>query len=204
MFGVPGYTLELWNPSHAPKRPPLSGISILAGSGALAGALAVVSLVAGVGNGRSAEVAASLEAEVAAARDRVAALESRAAAEPDPRLAVRIDALRSERAEHARVLEALEGTQAGTRRGLSPLLEGLARRDRESVWLQRIAIANGGRRLALEGGALDAEQVPVWLSGLSGEAAFSGKEFRTFQIEQPQDDGPGVRFSLATELEGPS
>ncbi len=96
------------------------------------------------------------------------------------------------------VLNLLTGDSAGNRSGFSGHLEGLARRPLRGLWLTGIAIADGGRHLALSGNALSPDLLPRYLEMLGDEPAFAGQEFQTLQMERPTPDATTIEFQLRT------
>ncbi|MDX1625215.1 MAG: hypothetical protein R3323_01765 [Wenzhouxiangellaceae bacterium] len=79
-------------------------------------------------------------------------------------------------------------------------LAALGRHHPEGLWLTAIVLADHGRSLALDGRALEAGRIPVFLDGLREAAALDGLSFRALAIEAA-DDGDGVRFRVETDPE---
>lgn len=104
----------------------------------------------------------------------------------------------------ARVKMLSDMTQRGSNRdaSFSHLLAGLARQDLEAIWLQRIAFSQGGGAITLEGRALDPEAIPEYLRRLGRESGFASRRFRTFAVDRGDGSEQGLRFRLASSLEG--
>ncbi|NNL67633.1 MAG: hypothetical protein HKP30_15390 [Myxococcales bacterium] len=197
---APGVShFQMWNPTLAAPPVLLSGRTLLKGSGLFTAGLVAVSLIGAWQNGRTQATVAGIEAQLAAEESRVSLGEARGARGPDQALAAEIAALRSERARKTRVLDALSGGNLGNLAGFSPALEALARKRTPNVWLDRITLRDGGRSIALAGAATAPEEVPSWLSSLSGEPFFERKSFQAFELGPPAAGEPGVRFSIDSE-----
>lgn len=192
---------QMWNPALAAPSVPLSGRTLLKASGVFTIALVAVSLIGAWQNARTQRTVAEIEAQLSAEESRVALGEARNQRGPDRALAAEIAALRSERAHKTNVLAALSGGSLGNLTGFSPALEALARQRTQSVWLERITIRDGGRSVALAGSATAPEEVPSWLSSLSGEPFFQRKSFQAFELSPPATGEAGVRFSIDSQRE---
>ncbi len=68
--------------------------------------------------------------------------------------------------------------------GFAARLESLARRQLDGLWLRKIVIASGDRRLALEGAATDPRLVPAYLAALGEERALDGARFDHLAIHR--------------------
>lgn len=114
----------------------------------------------------------------------------------DPALLEEIVARERELADKRRVLNLLSGETLGNTGGFSEQLAALGRSHSAGLWLQRIELQDGGRRLALEGRAIAAELVPEFLDELEGEDAFNGVAFNQVALRDVTDE-LGVGFVLA-------
>lgn len=95
------------------------------------------------------------------------------------------------------LLDLLRELGLGDTTGFSRYLLSLARQQFNGLWLTRITLSASGKHTVLEGRALDAESVPLYLQNLSEEPPFVGKGFTQFAIERPEDLGSGVvTFSM--------
>lgn len=101
------------------------------------------------------------------------------------------------------LLERLTGDSLGNTAGFSAHLAGLGRHPPDGLWLQRIHLAAGGRRLGLEGSVTRAELLPRYLNALSGEPAFAGTRFDSFSLHRPEDASGPMQFRLATPCYDP-
>ena len=109
-----------------------------------------------------------------------------------------LQALRAELSAKQRLVDYLESGRFGTRGGFSAYLEGLARTTVEGLWLDRVELRAGARRIRLGGHALAPERVPGFLEGLAARETFSGYRFRTVRIDRAED-GERLDFLLASE-----
>lgn len=110
--------------------------------------------------------------------------------------------LRRELAAKRRLIRHLDERAPGTGPAFSAYLEGLARSTAESLWLQRVELHDGGRRMRLAGHALAPEEVPALLDRLASLPAFRGHSFRTLRIDRAADDGGRLDFLLASDRNG--
>ena len=90
------------------------------------------------------------------------------------------------------------GAGAGTGAAFSTILTGLARQDVDGLWLTRIELDEAGAHVALEGRALEAEEIPRFLRRLGREPAFEDRRFRQLEILRSDDGAAGLAFRLAT------
>ena len=70
--------------------------------------------------------------------------------------------------------------------GFSAHIKGLARQHRGDLWLDGIALNQGGRIVTLQGGSDDPAAVVRYLRRLGQEPAFAGLEFHTVSIARPE------------------
>lgn len=80
--------------------------------------------------------------------------------------------------------------------GILQLLDGLARNQRQGVWLRRIQLADGGRNIALDGSAVRPELVPQYLESLGEKGVLAGQVFSRLKLARLQEQPGQVDFSL--------
>ena len=143
-------------------------------------------------------------ASLEAARDRaLAELEADRVPSPDgarPDPGAELDALRARRDLDLALLRDVErrGAAAGTGAAFSTILTGLARQDVDGLWLTRIELDEAGAHVALEGRALEAEEIPRFLRRLGREPAFEDRRFRQLELLRSDDGAAGLALRLAT------
>ncbi len=104
-------------------------------------------------------------------------------------------------AERQAVLEMIQGSTLGDTEGFSRHLRALARQDVEGVWLTHIVLSALGDKTRLEGRAIRAELIPLYVQELTAEAPFAKQRFNRFQIDSPVDDNEtALRFSMDSEV----
>jgi hypothetical protein len=64
-------------------------------------------------------------------------------------------------------------------------MEALARRHVEGLWIDKLVLSGTNGSMRLEGNALNADTVPVYLRSLAQENVLSGTRFDEFVIERP-------------------
>ena len=167
-----------------------------------AAVLVLLSLYVGFASWRAGQLRAEVS-DLEARRDLlVAEIDQRvsaalaAGAETDPE--AEIAALTAERDARRSILRDM--TQRTSRRdaSFSRLLDGLARQDVESIWLERIRFSSGGDAIEIEGRSLTPEAIPRYLRRLGNDAGFRDRRFRTFLLERPDGRNGAIAFRLAT------
>lgn len=118
----------------------------------------------------------------------------------NPQLDHQLTRLTAERAGKARAVAVLSDGVFGNTNGFSTYFAGLAHQHIEGLWLTGLSIADGGQQLSISGRTVDAPLVPRYLQQLAGEAAFNGREFKTFQMARGADTAL-IDFSLHTAAE---
>ena len=104
-------------------------------------------------------------------------------------------------AERQAVLNLIQGSTLGDTKGFSRHLRALSRQDLDGLWLNHIALSAMGDKTRLEGKAVRAELIPLYVQGLATEAPFANQRFHYFQIENPADDGEtAVSFSMGSDV----
>jgi hypothetical protein len=120
----------------------------------------------------------------------------------DQRLLDQLAELERELADKTQVLNLLSGETLGNTQGFAGQLAALGRRHPSGLWLQRILVADGGRRLELRGQALEAQLLPNFLDALQNESVLSGMAFETVALStDPTGMSDIVDFVLATGCE---
>lgn len=99
-------------------------------------------------------------------------------------------------AERQAALSLIQGTSLGDTKGFSRHLRALARQDIDGVWLTHIVLSALGDQTRIEGRAVRAELIPLYVQNLTAEPAFEKQRFHRFQIENPDDDDPWLTFSM--------
>ncbi len=104
-------------------------------------------------------------------------------------------------AERQAALNLIQGTSLGDTHGFSRHLRALSRQDIDGLWLNHIALSAMGDKTRLEGRAIRAELIPLYVQGLASEKPFAKQRFHHFQIENPVDDGEtAVSFSMDSDV----
>lgn len=70
----------------------------------------------------------------------------------------------------------------GNTQGYAEYFRAFARQHMPGIWLTGLSIDHGGRDIAVEGRALNAEMVPGYIAKLSGEAVLRGRTFNSLRI----------------------
>ncbi|MGI9202944.1 MAG: hypothetical protein ACR2Q3_02970 [Woeseiaceae bacterium] len=103
-------------------------------------------------------------------------------------------------AERQAVLNLIQGTTLGDTVGFSRHLRALARQDVEGVWLTSLTLSAQGDKTRLEGRAIRAELIPVYVQDVTAETPFAEQRFHRFRIDNPADDNESVlHFSMNSD-----
>lgn len=139
------------------------------------------------------------EQQVAA---RMTELTNRLSADRNPdALAAEVAALEADLAARRTVLARIGQRDAGSNRGFSAQLAGLARQSLDGLWLTGVHLEQGGSRVGLEGNTVTPALLPRYIQKLDQEAAFDGVRFESMRIYRREDTGRYVGFRLASERE---
>jgi hypothetical protein len=104
-------------------------------------------------------------------------------------------------------LQALNTGDLGNTAGFSEFLAALGRQAQSGIWLTRIQVDDAGNGLLVEGRALRAELLPVYLRALSREPMMQGRRVTEMKVSaatgKPGDGEPAgfVQFSIAAPRE---
>ena len=103
-------------------------------------------------------------------------------------------------AERQAVLNLIQGSTLGDAEGFSRHLRALSRQAIDGLWLTHIALSAMGDKTRLEGRAIRAELIPVYVQGLASELPFAEQRFHHFQIDSPVEDETALSFSMDSDL----
>lgn len=104
-------------------------------------------------------------------------------------------------AERQAVLNLIQGSTLGDTKGFSRHMRALARQDIDGLWLTHIVLSALGDKTRLEGRAIRAELIPLYVQGLTLEAPFAEQRFHHFQIDSPaEDEGTALLFSMDSDV----
>ena len=103
-------------------------------------------------------------------------------------------------AERQAVLNLIQGSTLGDAEGFSRHLRALSRQAIDGLWLTHIALSAMGDKTRLEGRAIRAELIPVYVQGLASELPFAEQRFHHFQIDSPVGDEIALSFSMDSDL----
>lgn len=107
------------------------------------------------------------------------------------------------------VLNMVVDSSLGDIDGFSRYLTSLARMETDGLWLSRIRLSAMGDNTQLEGQALRAELIPMYLQRLALEDPFADQRFYEFLIDRPVEEEGGtkrasrdvVTFSVSSDAE---
>jgi len=140
-----------------------------------------------------------LEQDVRTLGTQLAKLESQGSGEAGSRLLENeIARLDNELVKRKQVQNVLSSQSIGNADGMSGYLEAFARQHVQGMWLTRIAVANGGKRLDLNGKTLSSELVPAYMEKLAGERLLNGMSFDVMELIRPVERSNQLEFYIST------
>lgn len=113
------------------------------------------------------------------------------------------DQLATELGHKRHALAALSRSELGNTTGFSPQFMGLARQRLPGLWLTRIDLSTGGRRLELHGVTLSEDLLPRYLALLGSEPIFKGTRFGHAQLTRPDELEREIQFELRSQDPAP-
>lgn len=103
--------------------------------------------------------------------------------------------------ERQAVLNLIQGSTLGDTQGFSRHMRALARQDIDGLWLTHVVLSALGDKTRLEGRAIQAELIPLYVQGLTAETPFAEQRFHRFQIDSPaEDEGSALKFSMDSDV----
>lgn len=103
-------------------------------------------------------------------------------------------------AERQTVLAMIQGSTFGDTKGFSRHLRALARQDVDGIWITHLVLSALGDKTRIDGRAIRAELIPLYVQNLTAEPAFAQQRFHRFQIDNPvDDDDPALTFSMNSQ-----
>lgn len=124
--------------------------------------------------------------------------------EPSTALESRIETLLQRRSELVDSLDALERRRPAAQARLHEQFDALARSRPHGLWLTHLYMGEQDGSLSLQGRALAARLVPLFLQALTAEPLMTGTGFRRVRVEESTDSMPGVTFLISTRPEDES
>jgi MSHA biogenesis protein MshI len=104
-------------------------------------------------------------------------------------------------AQRQAVLSLMQGNRLGDTKGFSRHLRALARQDIDGIWLTHVELSARGDNTRLEGRALRAELIPLYVQELTAEPAFAQQRFLRFEIDNPVDNKQqALTFSMDSQV----
>jgi hypothetical protein len=129
--------------------------------------------------------AATLEAQLQAARDESVALGTQMSNQkPDPKLELAIAATNELLEVRKKILAAL-GQDTAASSGYADYLQGLARQSVTGLWLTEFSVGANDKHMELRGRTLDPALVPEYIRRLNAEPAFRNHRFAALTLSIP-------------------
>ena len=181
--------LNLYHPRYLKQRDPFGLGPVLAATLVFYLLLAIIAGWAWLDVSQRETLAATAEAQLKAARTRVAAeMQAATTIKPSAQLLAEAENVEELLRRREGILRLLEGGAIGTTAGFAEYLRALARQAPEGLWLTGFSVAAGGD-IRIEGSTLQAAAVPEYIGRLGREKAFQGKSFAALAMQRPPKSG---------------
>ena len=193
--------INLFPPELRPQGRVLTATSMLKAAGALLVLLSVIYLFADSGLRdieREIEIVARQEAAAVDQLENLGSLITAITGEKS--WAEQLDEVSHVLREREAVLTLIQGTTLGDTDGFSRHLRALARQDIDGIWLTYIALSALGDKTRLEGRAIRAELIPLYVQDLTAEPPFARQRFHQFQINGQDDEQTALTFSMDSQM----
>lgn len=92
------------------------------------------------------------------------------------------------------ILKLVQGPALGETEGFARHLRAMSRQDIDGIWLTFIGLSGDGLATRIEGRALKAEFIPMYVQNLTDELPFSSQRFQQFEIDSTLDPATASLF----------
>ncbi|NHQ90049.1 PilN domain-containing protein [Janthinobacterium lividum] len=193
--------INLFNPQFELKKHHMSARTASLGLGGLALVLLALGVLAQQAMAsleqREAGVKAAL-AQVEAKRDQI--LRDYPLRKKDPALAQELEAVEAQRQLLQNASSVLDSGKLGNTLGYAGYFRALAQARVDGVWLTGVDIVGAGNDFGLQGRALHASLLPVYITRLGQQEVLKGKSFASLDIGQPEQPAGAVVEGKAASL----
>ena len=117
---------------------------------------------------------------------------------PSPQSASELESIDSLLAGRNEVISVLKSGVLGDTKGVSEYFRGFARQSVDGLWLTGLPVVGAGNDISIEGRALRADLVPIYIQRLGREESLRGHGFATLSVQPP----PAVSLSGETRQTG--
>jgi hypothetical protein len=180
--------INLYNPALLAKPDFFSGRTILI-------TLSTLCIVLLLANGATAYLASRASAREQLSSSRLAQIQAEitrltqelSARKPSPQLTAEMESLDALLAARNEVIGVLKSGVLGDTKGVSEYFRAFARQTVDGLWLTGFTVVGAGNDISIEGRALRADLVPVYLQRLRREDALRGRGFATLSVQPPTE-----------------
>ncbi len=117
---------------------------------------------------------------------------------PSPQLTTELESIESLLAGRNEVISVLKSGALGDTKGVSEYFRAFARQSVDGLWLTGFTVVGAGNDISIEGRALRADLVPIYIQRLGREESLRGHGFATLSVQAP----PAVSLSGETRETG--
>ena len=105
-----------------------------------------------------------------------------------PQILAEIEKTRSVLQTRRATMHLLELGELGNMQGFSRMFLAFSRQYRPGLWLTGLTVTQGGSEIEIRGRALDAGQLPAYMTRLADEPAFRGRRFAALDLRDSKLD----------------
>jgi hypothetical protein len=175
--------INLFNPIFRKQKKYFSSVTMAQGLAIICVACALLALDAARRTRALSTQAASIDALLLARQERLAEFRVRyAPRQKSATLAAEIAAAQLELSMLANAQATVARGGFGDTRGFSSYFRAFARQSVDGLWPTGLTIASGGNQLGVQGNALQADLVPLYMRRLASEPVMQGKAFSSLEI----------------------
>jgi len=180
--------INLYNPALIPKPDLLSGRIILITLSTLCIALLLAYGATAYMASRAAALEQLSSSRLAQMQSEITRLTQEVSGrKPSPQLNAELESLDALLAGRNEVIGVLKSGALGDTKGVSEYFRAFARQAVDGLWLTGFTVIGAGNDISIEGRAMGAELVPIYLQRLGREDALRGHGFGTLSVQTPTE-----------------
>jgi len=180
--------INLYNPALIPKPDVFSGRMILITLSSLTIGLLVAYAVTAYLAARAVALEQLSSGRLAQMQSDISRLSQEVSGrKPSPQLTAELESLDALLSGRNEVIAVLKSGALGDTKGVSEYFRAFARQSVDGLWLTGFTVVGAGNDISIEGRALRADLVPIYIQRLNKEDALRGHGFAMLSVQQPAE-----------------
>jgi hypothetical protein len=180
--------INLYNPALLPKPDPFSGKMILITLSTLCVTLVLAYGVTAWLSSRAVALEQLSSGRLAQVQAEITRLSQEVTGrKASPQLTAELESLDALLAGRNEVISVLKSGALGDTKGVSEYFRAFARQTVDGLWLTGFTVVGAGNDISIEGRAMRAELVPIYIQRLRHEDALRGHGFATLSVQAPPE-----------------